>query len=101
MPKFVVSKTLKSADWENSHIIRDNIEQEIKKLEGTIAVHGSGKLARFLIEKKLADEITILVYPIVLGTGKRLFENMNKTGLKLVEAKSFKSGIVILKYKHA
>lgn len=99
MPKYVVSKTLKRADWNNSRIISENVVQKIKELSGTIAVHGSGMLARFLIENNLADEITILLYPIVLGIGKQLFADMNKTGLKLIEAKPFKSGIVVLRYQ--
>ena len=99
MPKYVVSKTLKKAEWNNSHIISENVVDEIKKLDGTIAVHGSGTLARFLIENNLVDEMSLLLYPIVLGTGKRLFEDLNKTGLTLVETKSFKSGVVMLKYK--
>lgn len=99
MPKYVVSTTLKTADWTNSHIIKENVVEEIKKLEGTIAVHGSGTLARFLIENKLVDEIILLVYPLVLGTGKRLFENMQKTPFKLIETKPIQNGLVVLKYK--
>lgn len=103
MPKYVASKTLKTADWNNSHIISDNVVEEVQKLKdqegGDIAVHGSGTLARFLIENNLVDELTILLYSVVLGTGKRLFEDINKTGLKLIEAKPFKSGIVVLRYQ--
>ena len=98
MPKYVVSKTLKKADWTNSHIISENIVEELKKLEGTLAVHGSGTLARFLLENNLADELTLMVYPVILGTGKRLFADMNKVGLKLVESRSIANGIMILKY---
>src|SRR5260370_41843353 len=98
MPKHVVSKTLKKAEWNNSHIINKNIVEEIKKLKGTIVVHGSGMLARFLIEHGLADQLTILLYPVILGEGKRLFADMKKTNLKLAETKPFKSGIVLLHY---
>src|SRR5207253_1304855 len=77
MPKYVVSKTLKKADWTNSHILNKDMVEEIKKLkqgkDGNLIVHGSGRLARFLIEQGLVDELTLLVYPVVLGTGKRLF----------------------------
>ena len=99
MPKYVVSKTLKKADWTNSHIISENIVEELRKLKGTLAVHGSGTLARFLLENKLVDELTLMVYPVILGTGKRLFEDINKVGLKLIEAKPIKNGVVVLKYK--
>lgn len=103
MPKYVVSKTLKRAQWNNSQIISDNVVDEIKKLKnqdgGDMTVHGSGTLARFLIENNLADEVTVLLYPVVLGTGKQLFTDMQKTGLKLIESKPFQSGIVVLRYQ--
>jgi dihydrofolate reductase len=103
MPKYVVSKTLKKATWNNSHIINKNIIEEIKKLkkgsEGNIVVHGSGMLARFLIEEKLADEVTLMVYPVVLGIGKKLFEGMKKTDMKLISEKKFKTGVMVLQYK--
>ena len=103
MPKYVVSKTLKKATWNNSHIISGNVALEIKKLKegggGDVTVHGSGKLARFLIEEKLADELTLMVYPIVLGTGKKLFEGMKKTDFKLLSEKKFKTGVVVLQYQ--
>lgn len=102
MPKYVVSKTLKNADWNNSHIIGDNVVSEIKKLKegsgGDIAVHGSGTLARFLIENALVDEITILLYPIVLGTGKQLFADIQKTALTLIASKTLSNGLVALHY---
>lgn len=108
MPKYVVSTTLKKAEWNNSHIIKNNVVEEIKKLkEGKeylpagrqVVVHGSGTLARFLIEQGLVDELTLLVYPVVLGTGKRLFGDIHKTDLKLVESKPFSTGVVVLKYQ--
>lgn len=103
MPKSVVSKTLQKAEWNNSHIIHDNIVQEIKKLKegsgGNITVHGSGTLARFLIENGLVDELTILLYPVVLGTGKRLFADAQKTNFTLVESRPFKTGVVVLSYQ--
>jgi dihydrofolate reductase len=104
MPKHVVSKTLKKADWNNSHILKGDLVAAIKKLKtgkGTIAVHGSGSVVRFLLEHNLLDELTIMVYPIVLGTGKQLFADLKKTGLELVRSKSIANGIVILIYKPA
>lgn len=104
MPKYVVSNTLIKAEWNNSHIIKgDNVVEEIKKLKagegGDIVVHGSGVLTRFLLEQGLVDELTILLYPVVLGTGKRLFADINKTDLKLIESKPFSSGVVLLGYQ--
>lgn len=99
MPKYVVSKTLKIADWNNSHIISDNIVKEIKKLEGNILVAGSGQLVRFLMQYDLVDQFNIMLYPVVLGTGKRLFADADKKDLQLVESRQFKTGVVLLIYK--
>ncbi|SRR5258708_2206472 len=103
MPKYVVSNNLKEANWKNSHIIKGDVAAEIKKLKegdgGNITVHGSGMLARFLLEHGLVDQLTIMLYPLILGEGKRLFDGAVKTDLKLIEAKPFKSGIVVLQYK--
>lgn len=102
MPKYVVSKTLKKAEWNNSQIIKTNVVEEIKKLKkgngGDITVHGSGTLARFLLDNQLVDQVNILLYPVVLGTGKRLFADTQKTELELIEAIPFSSGIVKLIY---
>jgi len=103
MPKYVVSKTLTKADWTNSHIINNNIVDEVQKLKdqdgGNIVVHGSGTLVRFLLENHLVDEMTILLYPVVLGEGKRLFADMQKIDLELAESKPFKTGVVALHYQ--
>jgi dihydrofolate reductase len=103
MPKYVVSKTLKKAEWQNSHIISDNVIEEIKKLKakkgGDLDVHGSGELVRFLMKHKLVDQLNLLLYPVVLGTGKKLFEGAEKENLKLVESTAFSTGIVKLIYQ--
>lgn len=118
MPKYVVSNSLKTADWENSHIIsgsKEEIIAQIKELkEGKsgptvqgdaknmvgrdIDVHGSGKLARFLLDHALVDQLNILLYPIVLGEGMKLLEGTQKADLKLVESESWSSGITKLIY---
>jgi dihydrofolate reductase len=102
MPKYVVSKTLKKAEWNNSHIIKENIAQEIAKLKAEdgkdILVAGSGKLVNFLLELGLADEIHLLVYPVVLGVGKRLFKE-NHVHFKLLESIPFQTGVVALRYE--
>jgi dihydrofolate reductase len=101
--KYVVSTTLNKLEWNNSVLIKDNIVQEITKLkqqDGTnITVHGSGNLVQTLIQNDLVDTYRLLVYPLVLGKGQRLFEEGTMATLKLVEAKSFSSGVVGLIYQ--
>jgi dihydrofolate reductase len=101
--KYVVSTTLDKAEWNNSVLIKDNVVQEITKLKQQdgkdITVHGSGTLVQTLIQNDLVDCYRLLVYPLVLGKGKRLFEEGTTSTLKLVEAKPFSSGVVALIYE--
>jgi dihydrofolate reductase len=101
--KYVVSTTLDKAEWNNSHIIKDNIVEEITKLKQqdgqNITVHGSGKLVQTLIQHGLVDIYRLLVYPLVLGKGQRLFEEGTTATLKLVEARGFSSGVTALVYE--
>jgi|SRR5579859_429848 len=101
--KYVVSTTMKSADWQNSHLISANVAEEIAKLKQqpgkNIIVSGSNTLVQTLIQHNLVDEYTFLVYPLVLGTGKKLFqEGMAKLTLKLTECRPTSTGVVILRY---
>lgn len=103
--KYVVSTTLEKAEWNNSIIIKENIFEEISKLKQQdgrdITVHGSATLAQSLMQHNLVDYYRLLVYPVVVGSGKRLFrEGINAT-LKLVEAKPFSSGVTALIYEPA
>jgi dihydrofolate reductase len=103
MPKYVVSTSLKKLDWQNSHLIKANVAAEVRKLklqEGKdILVAGSGELVRTLMQHNLVDEYRLMIHPIVLGTGKRLFPDVDgMRALKLVEAKTFSSGIVVFIY---
>ena len=90
--KYVVSTTLDKVEWNNSVLVKGNILEEINKLkqqEGKdIIVHGSGTLVQTLIQNNLVDRIRLLVYPVVLGKGKRVFQEGSTTTLKLVESKS-------------
>ncbi len=103
IPKYVVSTILNKADWNNSTIIKKNAADEISKLKqesgGNILVAGSAALISSLMEHKLVDEYRLLIYPLVLGKGKRLFRDDAKTRLKLIETKSFSSGVVALTYQ--
>ena len=101
--KYVVSTTLDKADWNNSVIIKGDVVEEIRKLkqqEGqNITVHGSGNLIQTLMKHDLIDEYRLLVYPLVLGKGQRLFEDENPVNLKLVDSKVVSSGVLALVYE--
>jgi dihydrofolate reductase len=104
MPKYVVSSTLQSADWNNTTILSGDVVEEIKKLkddvDGVILVAGSAQLVQTLIEHDLMDELRLMVFPVVLGSGKRLFgDTTDKKPLKLADSKSVGDGIAILTYR--
>lgn len=103
LPKYVVSTTLADASWNNSTIIRENVAQAVQALKdrysGDILVYGSGQLSRFLLECGLVDQLTLLVYPVVLGQGKRFFEGQVGPPLTLTMSQAFASGVVLLQYQ--
>ena len=105
MPKYVVSKTLSRVEWNNSHIIKSNVAEEVARLKqqpgGDILVAGSARLINSLVPHNLIDEYRLLVYPIVLGSGKRLFQDDNTVKLALVDSKLFSSGVMALTYRPA
>jgi len=106
MPKFVVSSTLKDPEWSNTTVLSGDVAEEASKLRpgvgGDIYVHGSCQLAQALIENDLVDELHLMVFPVVLGTGKRLFgETSDKKTLKLAGSKVVGEGVVILSYQPA
>lgn len=106
MPKYVVSSTLKKAEWNNSTILRGDVVKEIsslrKALAGNIVVHGSARLVQTLIEYNLIDELRLMVFPVILGSGKRLFgETSNLKRLRLTDSKTVGEGIAILIYESA
>ena len=102
MPKHVVSTTLTTTEWNNSHLIKANVVEEIAKLKQQsgqdILVFGSAMLVQTLIAHDLVDQYNLLVYPVVLGSGKRLFGDESKASLKLIETKAF-SSVVALVYQ--
>ncbi len=101
----MVSTTLEQVEWNNSTLIKDNIVAEITKLKqqdgADLVVHGSATLAQTLMQHDLVDRYRLLVYPLVVGQGKRLFAEGSTATLKLVEAKSFSSGVTALIYTPA
>jgi dihydrofolate reductase len=106
LPKYVVSTTLTEAKWNNSKLITENIAEEVAKLKQqpgqNILIFGSGKLVHTLMEHHLVDEYQILVYPVVLGSGKPFFKSSNELfPLKLVATKTFTSGVIALSYQLA
>src|SRR5438445_7523448 len=105
MPKYVASKTLKKLEWNNSHLIRGDVVREVAKLKQQpgrdIVIHGSPGLIRSLLPHDLIDEYRLLVYPLVLGKGKRLFDESSAANLKLAESAAFDTGVVKLIYRPA
>jgi len=103
MRKYVVSTTLKSTDaWRNSTIISQNVAEEVGKLKAqpgkNIYVDGSSVLVHTLAQHNLVDEYSFLVYPLVLGGGKRVFPDSLHVDLKLIETKPFPTGVVLMRY---
>ena len=104
MPKYVVSSTLKEPEWNNSTVLKGDVAEEVAKLrqeqDGEIVVHGSPQLVQALIEHDLVDEFRLMVFPVVLGSGKRLFgETTDKKPLRLVDSKVVGDGVAILIYE--
>jgi dihydrofolate reductase len=104
MPKYVVSSTLEEPEWNNSTVLRGDVAQEVAKLkqelDGNIVVHGSAQLVQTLVEHDLVDELRLMVYPVVLGAGKRLFgETSDKKPLQLVGSQAVGDGVTILTYE--
>ncbi len=104
-PKYVASTTLENPNWNNSTVIKGNVGEEVSKLKEQVGkdilIFGSAALTNSLIQDGLIDEYRLLVYPIVLGSGKALFDDRSKVNLKLVDTKSYDTGVVILTYQPA
>jgi class 3 adenylate cyclase len=104
LPKYVISKTLPDSDWANTTILRGNLEDEVRRLkdmpgDGDILVYGSADLVAGLLELDLIDEFRILLFPVILGSGKRLFrDEASLRQLRLLSSSTTPSGIVALTY---
>jgi dihydrofolate reductase len=106
MPKYVVSSTLKDPDWNNTTVLGGDLVEEVSKLKqeagGEVVVHGSAQLAQALVEHDLVDELRLMVFPVVLGSGKRLFgDTSDKKALRLADSKTVGDGVAILVYERA
>jgi dihydrofolate reductase len=106
MPKYVVSSTLEKPEWSNSTVLKGELADEVEKLrqkhDGDVVVHGSARLAQALLEHGLVDELRLMVFPVVLGSGKRLFgDTTEKKRLRLTSSQTVGDGVAILVYEPA
>jgi dihydrofolate reductase len=106
MPKYVVSSTLEHPYWNNSTVLSGDVDEEVSKLkreqDGDIVVHGSPRLVQALLEHDLVDELRLMVFPVVLGSGKRLFgETSDRKPLRLADSRTVGDGVSILIYEPA
>jgi dihydrofolate reductase len=104
LPKYVVSSTLEHPRWSNSTVLRGDVVDEVRKLkqelDGEILVYASYQLGRTLIEHDLVDELRLVVYPVVLGAGERLFgETREKKPMRLLDARTVGDGLAFLAYE--
>ena len=106
MPKYVISSTLENPAWNNSTVLGGDVVDEVTKLRaasgGDIVVHGSARLVQTLIENDLVDELRLMIFPVVLGSGKRLFgETSGKRRMLLAESRTVGEGVTIAIYRPA
>jgi dihydrofolate reductase len=104
MPKYVASRTLTSAEW-NATILPADVLEAVGQLkqqpEQNLLIYGSGQLVRTLLQHNLIDELLLMVHPVVLGTGQRLFTEESKATLELVNSKTTSTGVLLLTYRPA
>ena len=105
LPKYLVSSTLKNAEWNNTTILTGNFADEVMRLKQqpgqNILVFGSGQLVVSLLRLHILDELRLVVSPVVLGAGEHFFKEGEPQGLKLIDARSFSSGVVVMAYQSA
>jgi len=103
LPKYVASRTLKEPLTWNTNLIKGDVLKEVVKLKEqkgmNILQYGSGELTRTLLQHGLIDEFRLMVFPVAVGMGLRVFENIQQTPMKLLETKTFSTGVVILHYQ--
>jgi dihydrofolate reductase len=106
MPKYVVSSTLTDPEWNNSTVLDGDLSEQVSKLkndqDGDIYVHGSAQLVQGLLDADLVDQLNLMVFPVALGSGKRLFgETGDRKPLRLSDSKTVGDGVAILIYERA
>ena len=104
MPKYVVSSTMDEPEWNNSTVLKGDVVDEVSRLRqdvnGDIVVHGSARLVQTLLDRDLVDELRLMVFPVVLGSGKRIFGTTSDTKpLRLVDSKAVGDGVAIMIYE--
>ena len=101
-PKYVVSNSLKTADWNNTTVVSGDVAQRLRDIkdstDGDLVISGSATLVRSLLADGLVDELRVLVHPIVVGHGARLFEDTSPHALELVSNEVFSTGVLNLTY---
>ena len=106
MPKYVVSTTLDKAEWKNSTVLKGDVVKEVSKLRqkpgGDIVVHGSAQLVQTLLAHDLVDELRLMIFPVILGSGKRLFgDTTDKKTMRLIDSRTVGKGVTILVFQPA
>lgn len=100
--KYVVSSTLTEAGWANTAIVNGDVAARIREIkestDGTLGMSGSATLSHWLLENDLLDELSLLVHPVVVGSGRRLYQDLPSQGLRLVSQETFGSGVLNLTY---
>jgi dihydrofolate reductase len=104
MPKYVVSSTLHDPEWTNTTVLEGDLADSVAEIrarhEGDVVVHGSARLARALIDQDLVDEVRLMVFPVILGAGERLFAGTaDKKPLRLVDSRTVGDGVLVLVYE--
>jgi dihydrofolate reductase len=102
--KYVASRTLNKVDWNNSSLIKGDVVQEIRKLKAQdgpeLQIHGSSNFIQTLLKHNLIDEFRVWIFPVVIGNGKRLFDQGTiPSGLKLIESKTSSTGVILAIYE--
>jgi dihydrofolate reductase len=106
MPKYVVSSTLREPEWTNSTVLDGDLGEAVARVkqqhDGDVVVHGSAQLVQDLLERDLVDELRLMMFPVVLGAGKRLFgDTSDKKPLRLADSKTVGDGVTILVFRPA
>ncbi len=106
LPKYVPSTTLKDPEWANTTVLSDDVAAKVRELKAQpgreLQVHGSGALVRWLLDNDLVDELNLIIFPVIVGDGTRLFATKSQdTALELVESRTTPKGVTVQVYRNA